>query len=69
MIVATLRILPERHNTEAGRSEKVWLWMLTDRTVHTWLNEAVGTAASDEVAIAVLVTRHTFRHWYAMHML
>lgn len=43
--------------------------MSTDRTVRTWLNEAVETAAADGVTFSVPVTPHTFRHSYAMHML
>lgn len=40
-------------------------WTIADRTVHSWLNEAVELARADVVA----VPPHTFRHSYAMHML
>ena len=46
------------------RTEKV-----TDRTVRTWIGEAVAAAAADGVTFSVPVTPHTFRHSYAMHML
>lgn len=69
MMVATLRIPLERRNPENGRTEKVRLWTVADRTVRTWLNEAVEAAASDGVTFSVPVTPHTFRHSYAMHML
>ncbi|MCU2704450.1 site-specific integrase, partial [Enterobacter hormaechei subsp. steigerwaltii] len=45
------------------------IWEITDRTVCTWLSEAVETAAADGVTFSVPVTPHTFRHSYAMHML
>lgn len=67
--MATLRIPLERRNPENGRTEKVRLWTVADRTVRTWLNEAVEAAASDGVTFSVPVTPHTFRHSYAMHML
>lgn len=41
---------------------------MTDRTVRTWIGEAVA-AAADGVTFSVPVTPHTFRHSYAMHML
>lgn len=69
MMVATLRIPLERRNKRNGRMEKVHIWEITDRTVRTWLNEAVDAAAADDVTFSVLVTPHTFRHSYAMHML
>ncbi|MDJ0033739.1 MULTISPECIES: site-specific integrase [Pantoea] len=69
MMVATLRIPVERRNPDTGRTEKVRLWTVTDRTVRTWINEAVGAAADDGVTFSVPVTPHTFRHSYAMHML
>ncbi len=49
--------------------EKARIWEITDRTVRTWLNEAVEAAAADGVTFSVSVTPHTFRHSYAMHML
>lgn len=69
MMVATLRIPVERRNPDTGRTEKVRLWTVTDRTVRTWINEAVAAAAEDGVTFSVPVTPHTFRHSYAMHML
>ncbi|EPH3198606.1 tyrosine-type recombinase/integrase, partial [Klebsiella michiganensis] len=52
-----------------GRMEKARIWEITDRTVRTWLSEAVEVAAADGVTFSVPVTPHTFRHSYAMHML
>lgn len=63
MMVATLKIPLERRNKLTGRTEKTRIWEITDRTVRTWINEAVDAAAADGV------TPHTFRHYYAMHML
>lgn len=59
----------ERRNKRTGRMEKARIWEITDRTVRTWLNEAVEAAAADGVTFSVPVTPHTFRHSYAMHML
>ncbi|MEJ0230713.1 site-specific integrase (plasmid) [Klebsiella michiganensis] len=69
MMVATLKIPLERRNKRTGRTEKARIWEITDRTVRTWLNEAVDAAAADGVRFSVPVTPHTFRHSYAMHML
>lgn len=69
MMVATLKIPLERKNKRTGRMEKARLWEITDRTVRTWLNEAVEAAAADGITFSVPVTPHTFRHSYAMHML
>ncbi|WP_142482828.1 tyrosine-type recombinase/integrase, partial [Klebsiella oxytoca] len=69
MMVATLKIPLERRNRRTGRTEKARLWEITDRTVRTWLAEAVAAAADDGVTFSVPVTPHTFRHSYAMHML
>lgn len=69
MMTATLKIPMERRNPVTGRTEKVRLWTVADRTVRTWLNEAVEEAAADGVTFSVPVTPHTFRHSYAMHML
>ena len=69
MMVATLKIPLERRNKRTGRTEKARIWEITDRTVRTWLNEAVETAATDGVTFSVPVTPHTFRRSYAMHML
>jgi integrase len=68
-MVATLKIPLERRNKRTGRAEKARLWEVTDRTVRTWLGEAVEAAAADGVTFSVPVTPHTFRHSYAMHML
>lgn len=69
MMVATLKIPLERRNKRTCRMEKARIWEITDRTVRTWLNEAVEAAAADGVTFSVPVTPHTFRHSYAMHML
>lgn len=68
-MVATLKIPAERRNKNTGRAERVRIWGVTDRTVRTWLNDAVARAAADGVRFSVPVTPHTFRHSYAMHML
>lgn len=69
MMVATLKIPLERRNKRTGRTEEARIWEITDRTVRTWLNEAIGLAAADGVTFSVPVTPHTLRHSYAMHML
>jgi len=69
MMVATLKLPFERRNARTGRMEKARLWTITDRTVRSWLAEAVDAAARDGVTFSVPVTPHTFRHSYAMHML
>ncbi|WP_165909821.1 site-specific integrase [Klebsiella grimontii] len=69
MMVATLKIPLERRDKRTGRTEKARIWEITDRTVRTWLAEAVEAAAADGVTFSVPVTPHTFRHSYAMHML
>jgi integrase len=69
MMVATLKIPLERRSKRTGRTEKARIWEITDRTVRSWLNEAVDAAAADGVRFSVSVTPHTFRHSYAMHML
>lgn len=69
MMVATLKIPLERRNKQTGRTEKARIWQITDRTVRSWLNEAVESAAADGVRFSIPVTPHTFRHSYAMHML
>lgn len=69
MMVATLKIPLERRNKRTGRTEKARIWDITDRTVRTWIGEAVDAAAADGVTFSVPVTPHTFRHSYAMHML
>ncbi|EFA7376143.1 tyrosine-type recombinase/integrase [Escherichia coli] len=69
MMVATLKIPLERKNKNTGRMEKARIWNITDRTVRTWLSEAVEAAAADGVTFSVPISPHTFRHSYAMHML
>ncbi|MGC6542304.1 phage integrase family protein, partial [Escherichia coli] len=66
-MVATLKIPMERRNKRTGRTEKARIWEVTDRTVRTWIGEAVAAAAADGVTFSVPVTPHTFRHSYAMH--
>ncbi len=68
-MVATLKIPLESRNARTGRMEKARLWTITDRTVRSWLAEAVDAAARDGVTFSVPVTPDTFRHSYAMHML
>lgn len=68
-MVATLRIPKERRNPATDRMEPVRIWGVTDRTVRTWLNDAVARAADDGVTFSIPVTPHTLRHSYAMHML
>lgn len=55
-MVATLKIPLERRNKRTGRTEKARIWEITDRTVRTWLNEAVDAAAADGVTFSVPVT-------------
>ncbi len=47
MMVATLKIPLERRNKKTGRVEKARIWEITDRTVRTWICEAVEVAAAD----------------------
>ncbi|KMK82597.1 hypothetical protein KCO_13387 [Pectobacterium brasiliense ICMP 19477] len=58
MMIATLRIPLERCNKRSGRMEKARVWEITDRTVRTWLNEAVEAAAHDGVTFSVPVIPH-----------
>ena len=69
MMVATLKIPLERRSKRTGKTEKARLWEITDRTVRSWIGEAVDAATADGVDFSVPVTPHTFRHSYAMHML
>ena len=69
MMVATLKIPLERRDKRTGKTEKARIWPITDRTVRTWLGDAVAAADDDGVTFSVPVTPHTFRHSYAMHML
>ncbi|EFA4459564.1 TPA: tyrosine-type recombinase/integrase [Escherichia coli] len=48
-MVATLKIPMERRNKRTGRTEKARIWEVTDRTVRTWIGEAVAAAAADGV--------------------
>jgi len=68
-MVATLKIPLERRNKKTGRTERARIWSIADRTVRSWINEAVELARADGVVFSVPVTPHTFRHSYAMHML
>ncbi len=67
-MVATLKIPLERRNKRTGRTEKARIWDITDRTVRTWIGEAVEAAAVDGDILGA-GHPHTFRHSYAMHML
>lgn len=67
IMTATLKFPVERYNPDTGRTEKVGLWSVTDRTVRTWLNEVVEAAAVDGVTFSVPVTSPTFPHSYAPH--
>nr|WKW90149.1 hypothetical protein DKJFHMON_00072 [Enterobacter sichuanensis] len=58
MMVATLKIPLERRNKRTGRTDKARIWEITDRTVRTWINEAVDAAAADGVTFSVPVTPH-----------
>ncbi|WP_449576000.1 tyrosine-type recombinase/integrase [Lelliottia nimipressuralis] len=69
MMMATLKIPLERRNKRTGRTDKARIWEITDRTVRTWLTEAVEAAAAEGVTFSLPVTPYTFRHFYAMHML
>lgn len=69
MMMATLKIPLKRKNKKTGRMEKARIWNITNRTVRTWLSEAVEAAAVDGVMFSGPVTPHTFCHSYAMHML
>ena len=53
MMMATLKIPLERRNKRSGRTEKARIWEITDRTIRTWLNEAVDTAAADGATFTV----------------
>lgn len=55
-MVATLKIPMERRNRRTGRTEKARIWEVTDRTVRTWIGEAVAAAAADGVTFSVPVT-------------
>ncbi len=68
-MIATLKIPLERRDKKIGRLVPARIWSVTDRTVRTWINEAVERAAADGVFFSVPITPHTFRHSYAMHML
>ncbi|RLM18826.1 resolvase [Brenneria alni] len=69
MMVATLKIPFERKSRKTGRLEPARIWSITDRTVRTWLTDAVARAADDGVTFSVPIAPHVFRHSYAMHML
>jgi integrase len=66
-MIATLKIPQERRNKTTGRMEPARVWTVTDRTVRTWINEAVALAAADGVMFSVPITPHTLlRHAYAV---
>lgn len=69
MMVNVLSIPLELRSEKTGRTKRVRLWDIADRTARAWLNEAVSAAASEGVTFSVPVTLRTFRHSYAMHML
>lgn len=69
MMVATLKIPLERRNKRTGRTEKARIWEITDRTVRTWLNEAVEAVAADRVTFFVSVTLKKYRHFYKTRIL
>lgn len=60
--MATLKIPLERKNKRTDRMEKARLWTIADRTVRTWLAEAVA----DGVTFSIPITPYMFRHSYAM---
>ena len=43
-MVATLKIPMEQRNKRTGRTETARIWEVTDRTVRTWIVEAVAAA-------------------------
>lgn len=55
MMVATLKIPLQKRNKRTGTTEKTCIWEITDRTVRTWLAEAVEAAAADGVTFSVPV--------------
>lgn len=59
MMFSHAEIPLKRRNPETGQAEKVRLWTVTDRTVRTWLNEAIDAAAGDGVTFSVPVARIT----------
>lgn len=67
-MVAMLKIPAERRNNNTGRVERICIWNVTDRTVRTWINDAVARAAADGTRFTISVTPHTFHHSSAMHM-
>lgn len=69
MMIATLKIPVERRNKNTRLNEPVKIWGVTDRTVRSWIDNAVSRAAADGVHFSIPITPHTFRHSYAMHML
>ena len=55
MMVATLKIPLERRNKRTGRTEKARIWDIIDRTVRTWISEAVEAAAADAAHVPSLL--------------
>ena len=47
MMIVTMCTPLERRSEIAGRTDRLCLWEITDRTTRTWLNEEVETAASE----------------------
>lgn len=69
-VFATFKIPKERKDKATGKvlpAERIWT--VADRTVRTWLKEAVERAAADGVRFSIPITPHTLRHSYAMHLL
>lgn len=63
MMVATLKIPLERRNKRTGRTEKTRIWEITDRTVRTWINEAVSLRCIRRCLFSMSQqgTRYSFR--------
>jgi len=55
-MVATLKIPLERRSKRTAKTEEARLWEITDRTVRSWIGEAVEAAAADGVDFSVPVT-------------
>ncbi len=65
-MVATLKI-PWNGVINEQADEKTRIWEVTDRTVRTWIGQAVAAAAADGVTLSgSAINCH---HPYAMHML
>ena len=64
-MVATLKIPMERRNKRTGRTEKARIWEVTDRTVRTWIGEAVAAAAADGVTLSTPRCLTVICHFHA----